>query len=233
VAESWPCVLHLEGFTYQRQIRSESKSPPPANATDPCDKEQSASQPSGQAPESGAAASNPPSDGGAKAAAEDRAGDLVAWLSRQEPFSPQPYVQLANVLRQSGDNETAKAILFAGKQREWEVAGPWSTFLLSLQFAFTGFGLYPYVAGYWVLALIGVGTLLFSFDPSPELRRFTWTQRLIYSFDMLIPAVHLRHHHAEIELQSWPRYYLYGHKLMGYILLSFLAAALLGLGGLE
>jgi hypothetical protein len=50
---------------------------------------------------------------------------------------------------------------------------------------------------------------------------------------MLIPAVHLRHHHAEIELQSWPRYYLYGHKLMGYILLSFLAAALLGLGGLE
>lgn len=229
VAESWPCVLHLEGFTYQRQIRSAQK-PLAANASDPCD------QPAGVAKvDSTQPAATQPKDAAAAADAADekRAGELVNWLSRQTPYSPQPYVQLANVLRQSGDSETAKAILFAGKEREWQAAGWWSKFLLSLQFAFTGFGLYPYVAGYWVLALIAIGTVVFSLDPSPELRRFTPTQRVIYSFDMLIPAVHLRHHHAEIELQSWPRYYLYGHKLMGYILLSFLAAALLGLGGLE
>jgi hypothetical protein len=209
VAESWPCVLHLEGFTYQRQIRSERPRRAVA-APDPCG-----------------------ADSVAATSEDRRAAELISWLSRQQPFSPQPYVQLAAVLRQSGDNETAKAVLFAGKAREWQAAGPWSKFLLSLQFAFTGFGLYPYVAGYWVLALIGIGTAVFSLDPSPELRRLTWPQRFIYSCDMLIPAVHLRHHHGEIELQSWPRYYLYGHKLMGYVLLSFLAAALLGLGGLE
>lgn len=234
VAESWPCVLHLEGFTYQRQIRSVSK-PRAPSTPDPCDQDaaaQSATTQSGGAqPATATAVQNQPVDPGS--VAEDRAAELATWLARQEPFSPQPYVQLANVLRQSGDNETAKAILFAGKERELRAAGWWSTFLLSLQFAFTGFGLYPYVSGIWVVALIAAGTVIFGLDPSPEMRRFTVFQRLVYSLDMLIPAVHLRHHHTEIELQSWPRFYLYGHKLMGYVLLSFLAAALLGLGGLE
>ena len=196
VADAWPRVLHLEGFSYQRQIRTDG----------------------GDANASGD---------------DDRAGQLIGWLARQQPFSPQPYQQLAGILRQSGDNETAKAILFAGKQREWDVAHGWSKFWLSLQFMFTGFGVHPQVAGLWVLALIAFGTWAFSRDPSPELAKLTWPQRLIYSFDMLLPAVHLRHHHYEIELQGWPRYYLYVHKLMGYILLTFLAAALLSGGGFE
>ena len=197
VADAWPRVLHLEGFSYQRQIRTDG--------------------------------------GDANAAGDDgdRAGQLIGWLARQQPFSPQPYQQLAGILRQSGDNETAKAILFAGKQREWDVAHGWSKFWLSLQFLFTGFGVHPQVAGLWVLALIAFGTWAFSQDPSPELAKLTWPQRAIYSFDMLLPAVHLRHHHYEIELQAWPRYYLYVHKIMGYVLLTFLAAALLSGGGFE
>lgn len=230
VAQSWPCVLHLEGFTYQRQIRSESGATR-LDAPDPCAADAPADA-SERAVASAAAATDDPK-AAREAADARRAEDLRRWLARQEPFSPQPYVQLANVLRQTGDNETAKAILYAGKQREFAAAGFWSSIGLALQWAFTGFGLYPQVAGLWVLALIAIGAVVFSFDSSPELRRFTPGQRVIYSFDMLIPAVHLRHHHAEIELQSWPRYYLYGHKLMGYVLLTFLAAALLGLGGLE
>jgi hypothetical protein len=197
VAAAWPRVLHLEGFSYQRQIRSDGGD---ANAA---------------------------GDGG------DRADQLIGWLARQQPFSPQPYQQLAGILRQSGDNETAKAILFAGKQREWDVAHGWSKFWLSLQFLFTGFGVHPQVAGLWVLALIAFGTWAFSRDPAPELAKLTWPQRAIYSFDMLLPAVHLRHHHYEIELHGWPRYYLYIHKIMGYVLLTFLAAALLSGGGFE
>lgn len=197
VADAWPRVLHLEGFSYQRQIRTDGGD---ANAS---------------------------TDDG------DRADQLIGWLERQQPFSPQPYQQLAGILRQSGDNETAKAILFAGKQREWDVAHGWSKFWLSLQFLFTGFGVHPQVAGLWVLALIAFGTWAFSRDPSPELAKLSWPQRVIYSFDMLLPAVHLRHHHYEIELQAWPRYYLYIHKIMGYVLLTFLAAALLSGGGFE
>jgi hypothetical protein len=234
VAESWPCILHLEGFTYSRQIRSVSKQRA-AGAADPCAEESGAT--GDQQALAAATPSAPLTEkemaDAAKAAQEDRAAELVNWLARQQPFSPQPYVQLASVLRQSGDGETAKSVLFAGKEREWRGAGIWGTIVLTLQWALTGFGLYPYVSMFWVIGFIVAGTVIFGLDSSPEMRRFSWWHRAIYSFDMLIPAVHLRHHHAEIELQSWPRYYLYLHKLMGYILLSFLAAALLGLGGLE
>ncbi|HNB27998.1 MAG TPA: hypothetical protein PLR41_13620, partial [Alphaproteobacteria bacterium] len=224
VVEAWPCVLHLEGFTYQRQIRSERHG---ARAKgDPCGAD-------GAAADSGAGAATGADPDPSADEDDDRAAELIGWLSHQQPFSPQPYAQLAGILRQSGDNETAKAVLFAGKEREWSAAQGWSKFWLSLQFLFTGFGVHPQVAGLWVLALIAGGAWAFSRDPSPELRKFSWVQRVIYSFDMLLPAVHLRHHHYEIELQSWPRYYLYFHKIMGYVLLTFLAAALIGGGGFE
>jgi hypothetical protein len=197
VADAWPQVLRLEGFSYQRQLATDDNS--------------------------GAERRNP-----------NRAKELVGWLAKQEPFSPQPYAYLADVLRQSGDNETAKTILFAGKMREWaENAHGWSKFWLSLQFLFTGFGVHPQVAGLWVLVLIAVGSWAFSRDPAPELNKLTWTQRLIYSADMLLPVVHLRHYHYDIDLLGWPRYYLYFHKIMGYVLLTFLAAALIGGGGFE
>jgi len=52
---------------------------------------------------------------------------------------------------------------------------------------------------------------------------------IAYSLDMLLPVIRLREAHYEIELRGWPRYYFYGHKLMGYVLASFVVAAVGGL----
>jgi hypothetical protein len=52
---------------------------------------------------------------------------------------------------------------------------------------------------------------------------------LSYSFDMLLPIVRLRDQHYAIDLKGWARYYYYGHKLMGWVLASFLVAGLSGL----
>lgn len=159
--------------------------------------------------------------------------DLINWLARQEPFSPQPYAQLAGVLKQSGNNEKAKAILFAGKARERAQASGTTKFWLTLQYLITDYGIYPEKAGIWVIVLIALGTYVFSLDSAQQMRQFTWPQRAIYSLDMLLPVVHLRHHHYEFDLEEWPKYYLYAHKLMGYVLATFLIAAMTGGGGGE
>jgi len=52
---------------------------------------------------------------------------------------------------------------------------------------------------------------------------------IAYSFDMLLPIIQLREKHKKIDLQGWPRYYFYTHKIMGYVLASFLIAGLAGL----
>ena len=38
----------------------------------------------------------------------------------------------------------------------------------------------------------------------------------------------LRIEHGAFDLQAWPKYYLYFHKVMGYVLIAFLLAALTG-----
>lgn len=233
VAESWPCILHLEGFVYQRQVRSDMRVPA-GPFVDRCRKGDSKAGDTQAAATAPAGAAKPSAAESEDAAAERRTQELITWLGRQVPFSPQPYVQLSGVLRQTGDYETAKAILFAGKEREFDEAGWPAKIWLAMQWAFTGYGQYPQVAGLWVIGLIVLGAVVFTTEPSPEMRRLNWLQRGVYSFDMLMPAVHLRHHHAEIEAQAWwVRTYVFCHKLMGYVLLSFLAAAVLGLGGLE
>jgi hypothetical protein len=40
------------------------------------------------------------------------------WLSRQTTFTPEPYQQLAAVVRNQGLPEVADEILYASKQRE-------------------------------------------------------------------------------------------------------------------
>ena len=50
-----------------------------------------------------------------------------------------------------------------------------------------------------------------------------------YSFDMLLPIIRLRESHYQVDLTTWARYYFYFHKIMGYVLASFLLAGLAGL----
>ena len=97
-----------------------------------------------------------------------------------------------------------------------------------MRWAIIGFGLYPQRAGLWILVLVPLGAVIFGFDPSVRLRAMRFVDRLIYSFDALLPFVTLRIEHGAFDLQAWPKYYLYFHKVMGYVLIAFLLAALTG-----
>ena len=64
---------------------------------------------------------------------------------------------------------------------------------------------------------------------SGEGRRNGMPYGLTYSIDMLLPIIELRKKHSDIDLQGWPRYYFYGQKIRGWVLVSFLIAGLSGL----
>jgi hypothetical protein len=46
---------------------------------------------------------------------------------------------------------------------------------------------------------------------------------------MLLPIIQLRKEHSDIDLDGAAQYYFYFHKIMGYVLASFLIAGLSGL----
>jgi hypothetical protein len=198
----WPDRLELDGFTYRRF----GGAVPPDSAD--------------------ASAGTAKRRVGVRSHSAD---ELLAWLDRQRTFSTQPYSHLATMLRQSGDRETADAITFQAKKLQWQHAPLFSgtKLLLGIEYIFTGFGVHPLRLLYWVAGLVALGFLLFSRDESPAILKMGFWQRWLYSFDMLLPVVHLRHHHAEIQLEwVWARVYLYIHKIMGYVLIALLLAAI-------
>jgi hypothetical protein len=165
--------------------------------------------------------------GGNGVAARD-VGSLIGWLAKQPQYSPPPYRTLAEVLRASGYGEKAKQVLYAGNLREWDASKGLNWVWDGMRWAIIGFGLYPARSAIWILILVPLGAIVFGFDRTARLRAMRPIDRLIYSFDSLLPIVTLRNEHTAFDLQSWPKYYLYFHKIMGYVLIAFLLAAVTG-----
>jgi hypothetical protein len=166
--------------------------------------------------------------GGANDVTAREASTFVNWLAKQPQYSPQPYRTLSDVLRTAGYADKAKEVLYAGSVREWHGARGINWWWEAMRWAFIGFGLYPQRAGIWILVLVPLGAFIFGFDPAVRLRAMRFVDRLFYSFDALLPFVTLRIEHGAFDLQAWPKYYLYFHKVMGYVLIAFLLAALTG-----
>jgi len=150
---------------------------------------------------------------------------FINWLARDKSYSPGPYTQLASVLRASGQKSKADDVLFAGKERERLLTdGPQWLGLTLLSYT-TGYGYHYFYSLGWIALLVFVGVAF--------LERYGETDRhnirFVYSLDMLLPIIKLRDLHYSIDLQSPARYYFYFHKVMGYILASFLIAGLSGL----
>ncbi len=87
----------------------------------------------------------------------------LGWLACQKGFRPQPYRQLAKVLREDGDDSGARLVLFEMERRRrkqedraWS-ARAWSAILR----ATIGYGYYPGRAVWWLLRLVLAGFLLF------------------------------------------------------------------------
>ncbi len=155
---------------------------------------------------------------------------FIDWLAKQPQYSPQPYRTLADVLRAAGFPQKAKEVLYAGYLREWHGLSGLAWFWQAMRWAIIGFGLYPQRSALWILFLVPLGAFIFSFEPQVRLRAMRPTDRLIYSLDALLPFVTLRQEHNAFDLQSWPKYYLYFHKVMGYVLIGFLLSAVTALG---
>jgi len=149
------------------------------------------------------------------------------WLKKQEGYSPQSYEYLAATLSKLGHQDTAKHILYAGKERERELAPFPEKIELWFQRVFIGYGYRVYYSLFWVAGFIVVGAIILRLSRQGPDNKMPYG--IAFSFDMLLPVVKLREYHYKIDLKGWVRYYFYFHKLMGYILASFLIAGLSGL----
>jgi len=155
------------------------------------------------------------------------ADKFKGWLGRLDRYAPQPYDQLASVVESQGNRALATEIRYSGRERERsEAMGTAWAGLSTLKWVI-GYGYYPYFAMFWVIGLVMVGALILRV--SDEGRRNGMPYGLTYSFDLLLPIIRLRESHYQIDLKTWARYYFYGHKIMGYLLASFLIAGLAGL----
>ncbi len=166
------------------------------------------------------------------------------WLGRQASYVQAPYQQLASVLREQGRRDVTDEVLYAGKQRE-RAQSPFLSYIwLTALDWFIGYGYHLFWSGYWVLGLVALGTLLLWFSGegwriSRHYKGPWWgwpphgllglIYGLSYSFDLLLPIIRLREKHYQIDLKGWVRYYFYGHKIMGYVLASFLIGGIAGL----
>lgn len=170
--------------------------------------------------------------GGRNATQQDQMADrpvswFVSWLAKQDPYAPAPYEQLATVLRSGGKPGTADDILYASKERERAQATLLRRAWLTTIDVAIGYGYHMEWALVWVAGFVftGIAVLRFSGEGPRNLMPFG----IAYSFDMLLPIIRLREKHYQIDLQGWPRYYFYVHKIMGYVLASFLIAGLAGI----
>lgn len=182
---------------------------------------------------------------------------FTKWLAKQQPYSPQPYEQLADVFSKVGQTQKSVAILYENKERErTEVASGLDWLWLTLLKIFIGYG-YQTISRItlWVLAFTGLGTIMlriskdnpfnsvFRNDPAVLPQRICnyfprslascveiYLPLIAYSFDRFLPVIRLRYYHySKIDLRGWLAYYFYFHQFMGFLLASLLIASITGL----
>jgi len=82
----------------------------------------------------------------------------LAWLALQQPFTPQPYRQLAKVMRNAGVDRGARRVLFAMEDQLWKEERTLAARLFRWPLSLVvGYGYYPLraLAGLAILVLVG------------------------------------------------------------------------------
>ena len=151
---------------------------------------------------------------------------FLDWLSRQPQFTSQPYEQLARVLKSAGRDDTARDVLYEGRDGARHVARGTTWLYLTLQKYFIGYGYRNYYSLWWIISMITIGWVAI-FCSEGRHRGFWWN--FWYSVDRLLPAPTLDKNHDDIAIRGFIRGYFYFHQLMGYFLALFLVAGLTGL----
>lgn len=144
-------------------------------------------------------------------------------------FKRQPYHQLAKVLREMGDSEKSNDILYACKEQERGNAKSYRwvglTFLkLSIGY---GYGYRYFFSLFWVLLFTILGFCVI--QATENAGKYSLGKQIFISLDLLLPFIELDKSFENIPLCNWQQYYFYFHKLMGFILGSFVLAGLSGI----
>ena len=160
----------------------------------------------------------------------------LRWLELDRAgYSPQPYEQLAAVYRQAGREDDARRVGIRKQQRRRQDLNWPGKIGNSLLRCTVGYGYRTWFAGIWLLALTGVGWVMFGltypnhFLPSgnPANPRPTFHSAM-YTLDLLLPVVNLRQQEFWIP-QGWLSWCVVAFILMGWALTSAVVAALTGI----
>ena len=180
----------------------------------------------------------------------------LEWLNRQPEgdFRPQPYEQLAKVLRGMGHERDAREIAIAKQEalRKSDRMGSWGRAWNYFLGATIGHGYKPWKALWYILGAVIIGAVVFglafnndlmvptkeriylaeSYPPPPS--QYPRFQPFIYSLDVFLPIVDLHQESYWLPNASTP----WGWAVMGYMWLQILlgwvltTVAVAGLTGL-
>jgi hypothetical protein len=147
------------------------------------------------------------------------------WLGSSRPFSPQPYEQLARVLKQAGRGDEAREILYTSRRREWSKKHWWPALLTLPSWGAIGFGYKPWRAAIIAVMFVCFGTYVARNCPQGQHENLG----LAYSIDRFVPRLQLRKSYDDIELSGFAGRYFVSHRLAGYILTIYVGLWLTGL----
>ena len=155
---------------------------------------------------------------------------LIDWLQTDRTFSPQPYRQLAQALREAGEDSDADDILVALQdlRRTRDSTPIFTRVLLMVSWMFLGYGYKIWLALIWFSGLVFLGFVVVSIPKKTRCKN-CW-QRLFYSFESAVPLVGMTplNEKFSLELKPWVDRYFQFHKIFGFFIVSILVAGLTG-----
>jgi len=176
------------------------------------------------------------------------------WLDRDPVFSHQPYQQIASVYRAAGDPDQADTVLYIARDRE--LADDWNSGncdyglgliqlhrkcwnavglgILKVTIGY-GIGLWSFLALAWVIAFALLGMAILHWR-SAAARNHGWFWCFGASLSQILPIVTLNEEFKKFfddpdraRIKSGTAVYFAVHAMVGYVLASFVVAALAGL----
>jgi hypothetical protein len=163
------------------------------------------------------------------------AKERLQWLRRNEKdYSPQIYNQLASVYRRTGHDEDSRRILIAKQRRRFAQGNVMSKiggFLLDVT---VGYGYRTWLAAFWLVGFLILGTWLFGSVYRGDLTPASNTtvpplfQPFFYTLDLLLPVISLHVRDAWIA-QGSAQVLSVIFIIMGWILATAVVLSLTGL----
>ena len=133
----------------------------------------------------------------------------LKWIALQPQYHPQPYRQLAKVLREMGDEKGAMKVMVAeGDARYRQMGFPGRLLGIFLKYTI-GYGHRPLLALFWSLAVVLIGWVMLSVGSRAGVMAPSWPEHkpaeapksheelhpLLYSLDIFLPVVDLHQEH--------------------------------------